>query len=124
MNTADRSLAMVDYALRRRFRFFTLIPQFQSQMFTDHLTSAGASTTLVHALITKLVQLNTSIAKAESGLGRGYAVGHSFFCPAKGAVPDAAWYQRIIEQEIGPLLEEYWFDEPERVTTEIAALQL
>lgn len=124
MNTADRSLAMVDYALRRRFRFFTLIPQFQSQKFADQLAAAGAPENLVKTLVTNLVQLNVLIGKPESGLGSGYAVGHSFFCPAEGVVPDATWYQRIVEGEIRPLLEEYWFDEPDRVSTAIETLRL
>ena len=124
MNTADRSLAMVDYALRRRFRFFTLTPQFQSQKFADQLTTAGAPKSLVTELVSNLVELNASIAKPESGLGSGFAIGHSFFCPAKGVVADAAWYQRIIEGEIQPLLEEYWFDEPDRVSTAMETLQL
>src|SRR5205807_8881572 len=104
--------------------FFTLAPQFTSQKFADHLTAAEAPETLVSALVTKLVQLNTSIGKQESGLGAGYAIGHSFFCPAKGVTPGAEWYQRIVEREIRPLLEEYWFDEPERVSAEIERLRL
>ena len=124
MNTADRSLAMVDYALRRRFRFFTLTPQFQSQKFADQLTTTGAPKSLVDALVTNLVRLNVLIGKPESGLGSGYAIGHSFFCPAKDVVADAAWYQRIIEGEIQPLLQEYWFDEPDRVLAAIETLRL
>jgi 5-methylcytosine-specific restriction protein B len=86
------------------------------------LTTAGAPKSLVTELVSNLVELNASIAKPESGLGSGFAIGHSFFCPAKGVVADAAWYQRIIEGEIQPLLEEYWFDEPDRVSTAMETL--
>jgi 5-methylcytosine-specific restriction protein B len=124
MNTADRSLAMVDYALRRRFRFFTLMPQFDSEKFSTHLKAAGCEAGLIESMVSRFQKLNSQIASPESGLGQGYQIGHSFFCPAPRATVDSAWYSRILHGEIKPLLEEYWFDEPDRVSTAMADLEL
>ena len=82
MNTADRSLAMVDYALRRRFAFFTLDPQFQSPSFSTYLEELGVPTGLVSAIVSRFESLNSMIAADTTNLGRGFCIGHSFFCPA------------------------------------------
>jgi len=113
MNTADRSLAMVDYALRRRFAFFTLDPQYQSAGFSSYLEELGASRALVSAIVTRFGALNEAIAKDTTNLGRGFCVGHSFFCSAGPQITlDEAWYQRVVKTEVAPLLREYWFDRP------------
>ncbi len=113
MNTADRSLAMVDYALRRRFAFVTLDPEFDSPEFDAWLTGRGATAALIVRIRDRIGELNEVIEK-ERDLGPGFRVGHSFFCPPPDHMPDDAWYREVIEGEIQPLLEEY-FDSRERV---------
>jgi 5-methylcytosine-specific restriction protein B len=114
MNTADRSLALVDYALRRRFVFFTLFPQFPSPTFRGHLTSLGAPPELIDRVIDRMTELNRAISADDKNLGEGFAIGHSFFCP-RSAEPDwSGWYANVIRYEIDPLLREYWFDAPDQ----------
>jgi 5-methylcytosine-specific restriction protein B len=113
MNTADRSLAMVDYALRRRFALATLEPAFNSPAFADWMKTRGASQELFSRIRNRISDVNEAIAK-ERDLGGGFCVGHSFFCPPKDHAPDEAWYREVIESEVQPLLEEY-FDSTERV---------
>ena len=112
MNTADRSLAMVDYALRRRFAFATLDSALGDR-FATWLKGRNASDALVARICTKVGNLNAAIEK-ERDLGPGFRIGHSFFCPPDGHLPDEAWYREVIKGEIQPLLEEY-FDSRERV---------
>jgi 5-methylcytosine-specific restriction protein B len=124
MNTADRSLAMVDYALRRRFRFVDLEPQFESVQFSRFLHQQGAPDTLIDEIVRRMSRLNAQIA-ADPHLGPGYRIGHSFFCPeAAGQNYDEAWYARIITYEIAPLLREYWFDDPDKVEAMLKTLDL
>ena len=112
MNTADRSLAMVDYALRRRFVFKDLNPMFQSEKFKKFLTNKKVNKDLIDKIITNLTSLNDKIEKDEKNLGKGYRIGHSYFCPDEETKnPNEDWYRRIIEFEIKPLLREYWFDD-------------
>ena len=82
MNTADRSLAVVDYALRRRFGFFDLRPQYESNRFQKHLKNNGISNRLVNLIKQQLGDLNREI-EGDQNLGRGFCIGHSFFCGAK-----------------------------------------
>lgn len=112
MNTADRSLSMVDYALRRRFAFVTLVPEFASPGFRSHLEGHGVSKVVIDRIVERMGALNDAII-SDRAMGHGFQIGHSGFVPKKD-VPDAhAWYQRIIETEIQPLLEEYWYDAPQ-----------
>ena len=120
MNTADRSLAMVDYALRRRFAFVTLEPALDSPAFGAWLAQKGASEALIARLRERVRELNAVIEK-ERDLGPGFRIGHSFFCPPDGCAPNDAWYREIIDGEIQPLLEEY-FDSRERVEKLVAEL--
>ena len=113
MNTADRSLAMVDYALRRRFAFATLDPAFDSPAFAVWLTKRGASVRLLARIRERLNALNSEIEEYRD-LGPGFRIGHSFFCPLGGQIPNDAWYREVIDSEIRPLLEEY-FESRERV---------
>lgn len=122
MNTADRSLSMVDYALRRRFAFFTLEPQFRSLAFADWLTQAGVTRPLVDKIASRMTALNEEIGADTVNLGRGFRIGHSFFSPAVGSRVDEGWYERIVETEIRPLLEEYWFEQPSLVEDRCRAL--
>ncbi len=115
MNTADRSLAMVDYALRRRFRIMTLCPEFSSDGFRDFLTGLGMNAPLVKKIVIRMNALNEVIAADTKNLGPGYQIGHSYFCPRNGIKPDDDWYRRVIESEIVPLIQEYWFDNEQKV---------
>ena len=116
MNTADRSLAMVDYALRRRFAFIDLEPEFNSNLFREYLQDKGVQSGLVSQIVNKMSALNKKIADDKSNLGPGFCIGHSFFCSIpEGVKPDDIWYERIIKNEIEPLLKEYWFDDPAQV---------
>jgi hypothetical protein len=113
MNTADRSLAMVDYALRRRFTFFMLDSQFGSHVFSKYLEELGASNTLVAAIVTRLQSLNKRIAEDTINLGPGFCIGHSYFCSSGSTSKfDEDWYRRVVKTEVAPLLREYWFDKP------------
>jgi len=122
MNTADRSLAMVDYALRRRFRFITLRPEFSSKTFRAFLAESGAKPELVNKIIARMNALNEVIAADTKNLGPGYQIGHSYFCPRNGIKPDDDWYRRVIESEIVPLIQEYWFDNEQKVKEQRSTL--
>lgn len=115
MNLADRSLAMVDYALRRRFAFLSLRPQYASSQFKSWLAQRNMAPDLIDLIVARMAALNEEIAK-DPLLGENYQVGHSFFCP-KGenfSGLDRGWYNGIVETEIVPLLREYWFDSREK----------
>lgn len=115
MNTADRSLSMVDYALRRRFAFIEAEPAFSSASFSAYLQKSKGSAKLIDAIRHRMETLNGMIAADTVNLGRGYRIGHSFFVPAKDTVPDAAWYRDIVRYEVLPLIEEYWIDDPKQL---------
>lgn len=112
MNTADRSLAVLDYALRRRFGFFFMDPGFDAAGFRAQQQAIGLSS--FDQLVDELTALNAVIAD-DPALGAGFAIGHSFLCPPKGIDADEEWLLSVVEDELIPLLEEYWFDEPTRV---------
>ncbi len=122
MNTADRSLAMVDYALRRRFRFITLRPEFETGGLKELLVPMGATVELVTKIIARMTALNTVIASDTKNLGPGYQIGHSYFCPRVGIKLNDDWYERVINSEIVPLIREYWFDNEQKVKEQEAAL--
>ncbi len=106
MNTADRSLAMIDYALRRRFSFFDVDPGFDSEGFTSYQNRLNNET--LNDLIAKVKELNREIALDKS-LGKGFCIGHSYFC-GKDACTDE-WLHAIVDYDILPMLREYWFDD-------------
>ena len=110
MNTADRSLAMLDYALRRRFAFYTMNPGFNSDGFREY--KSKLSSAKMDKLIACVESLNGVIA-ADDSLGEGFCVGHSYFCNIEEATD--AVLSNIVEYELVPLLKEYWFDEPIKV---------
>lgn len=110
MNTADRSLAMLDYALRRRFAFFEMKPGFDTDGFREY--RMGLESEKFDRLINCVENLNAAIAADES-LGEGFCIGHSYFCNLKKATDQAL--SGIVEYELIPLLKEYWFDEPVKV---------
>ncbi len=112
MNTADRSLAMLDYALRRRFAFFEIKPGFTTDGFREYRMNLGNER--LDKLITCVEDLNNVIADDES-LGEGFCIGHSYFCNLMTETIDDQVLSGIIEYELIPLLKEYWFDESEKV---------
>lgn len=118
MNTADRSLAIIDYALRRRFCFFELEPAFESEMFKNHLLSQGAGEELVIKIKTKIGSLNLEISK-DVNLGKGFRIGHSYFCNFNKS---NNWFTDVINYEIRPLIKEYWFDEEDKAKNYIEEL--
>jgi hypothetical protein len=109
MNTADRSLAMVDYALRRRFSFKDIEPGFDSAEFEKYLAAKKVSKVIVSRIQVKINELNKKI-ESSVDLGSGFRIGHSFFVPNEDVLDSESWYQGIIINEIAPLLREYWFD--------------
>jgi hypothetical protein len=115
MNTADRSLAVVDYALRRRFAFIDLKSKIGSAKFAAHLGGNGIGDAVAAALVDRLTALNEEIVGDTLNLGPGFAIGHSFFCGKPlASETDAGWFRRVVKTEIAPLLREYWFDTPQR----------
>ena len=115
MNTADRSLAVVDYALRRRFAFVSLMPNLASPRFDEHLEKIGVGADVRIMLRARVGELNDEIVGDTINLGPGFAIGHSFFCAApSGGERDIDWYHRVVRTELVPLLQEYWFDAPEK----------
>lgn len=111
MNTADRSLAMIDYALRRRFAFVDFEPSFDHENFQSFIQSKNS--VILNQLMNTLIELNNKILEDEN-LGEGFMIGHSYLCQI--ASPDYETLKSIINHEIVPLLKEYWFDEKDKVT--------
>lgn len=112
MNTADRSLAMIDYALRRRFSFFEMAPAFESKGFKEYQHSLDSRT--FDELISEIVKLNGEISRDKS-LGKGFCIGHSYFCGKTKETCTNEWMQSVVDYDILPMLSEYWFDDDTRV---------
>ena len=112
MNTADRSLAMLDYALRRRFAFFEIKPGFETDGFREYRMAIDNEK--FNKLINCVENLNNAISADES-LGDGFCIGHSYFCNLSADSIDDQSLSGIVEYELIPLLKEYWFDEPLKV---------
>lgn len=117
MNTADRSLSLVDYALRRRFAFAEIPPKFSSNGFRAKLAEMTVPEGMTAQVIAGMEELNAEISADKVNLGPGFAVGHSFFVPRERVTDPAVWHERIVQTEIYPLLKEYWFDEPDKAET-------
>ena len=120
MNTADRSLAMIDYALRRRFAFYTMTPAFENSTFNSKYSSVECK--LFHKAIEAIKNLNEVISKDRS-LGKGFEIGHSYFCVDNLDEINDIWVKNIIEYEIIPTIEEYWFDNENVLDTERKKLE-
>lgn len=116
MNTADRSLAMIDYALRRRFSFFEMKPGFETPQFQKYI--AGFNDTKLVAFVNGIIALNNVIA-ADDSLGSGFCIGHSYLCE----LGDKYDLESIAEYDIIPMLREYWFDNDERFNLEAQNLR-
>ena len=110
MNTADRSLAMIDYALRRRFSFFEMEPGFESEGFVKYQNALNSE--LFDSLIGKITELNKEIT-ADRSLGKGFCIGHSYFCGMKACTTEELL--EIVDFDVLPMLEEYWFDDLDKV---------
>ena len=106
MNTADRSLAIIDYALRRRFSFVEMLPAFDSDGFKKYQSALHNET--FDKLIEQIKKLNAEISD-DNSLGRGFCIGHSYFCDC-----DEKNLRSIVDYEILPMLEEYFFDDGEK----------
>ena len=113
MNTADRSLSMVDYALRRRFAFYHVNPAFEKIEFKNYLLSNNQlNESQVNKICSKFSRLNSAI---REDIGKGFEIGHSYFVDSLNNEEFDDKYESIINYEIYPLLEEYWFDEENKI---------
>ena len=115
MNIADRSLALVDLALRRRFAFIDLEPTLGEVWRVWVHDRYGVKTETLLEIEQRLTSLNSEIA-VDTSLGKQFRVGHSYVTPPAGAsIEDGReWFRQVVDTEIGPLLDEYWFDAPEK----------
>ena len=118
MNTADRSLAMIDYALRRRFSFFEMKPGFKTEGFKSYI--ASLSNEKLDRIIDGIQALNETISKDDS-LGSGFCIGHSYFCNQSAFSME--WLENVIEYDIEPMLKEYWFDDVQKYESHINTLR-
>lgn len=109
MNTADRSLAMIDYALRRRFSFFELAPGFDTEGFSRYQKDLDNET--FNELIERIKELNADIARDKT-LGKGFCIGHSYFCNCTVCTDE--WLRAVVDYDILPMLNEYWFDDQQK----------
>jgi 5-methylcytosine-specific restriction protein B len=123
MNIADRSLALVDFALRRRFAFVTLEPRFADSSYRRWMRERNVPDALTNRIVQRMTSLNEKIA-LDSRLGPAFRIGHSFFCPHGEDLArlDAGWYRDVVTSEIEPLLGEYWHDEAEKVKSAVSEL--
>ncbi len=123
MNTADRSLSMVDYAMRRRFAFATLKPAFSNPRFKKHLAAEGTPDQLIEKIVRGMSRLNQTIADDTTNLGPGFCIGHSFFCNfPRGKSPSQEWFEEVVLSEIAPLIREYWFDDSVKAESLVSQL--
>ena len=113
MNVADRSLTHFDLALRRRFAFVHLAPKF-NRAWQNYVAQFGIDQSASQAIATVVQALNDELA-TEPHLGKACLIGHSYFTPNQAIEHVTAWYTHVIDLEIIPLLEDYWFDQPERI---------
>lgn len=120
MNVADRSLALVDLALRRRFAFVNLVSSLNS-VWHQWCASKGLDDAAIAQIQTRMQALNDEIA-ADRTLGLQFQIGHSYVTPHEPVHDARAWFAEVVQSEIGPLLHEYWFDSPERADKAIAQL--
>lgn len=123
MNIADRSLALVDLALRRRFAFAGLEPRLGQVWREWVVKECAVDPGLVADIERRIAELNDQIA-ADARLGKQFRIGHSYVTPAHRleAGDTKKWFQQVVETEIGPLLDEYWFDAPDEAQKAISRL--
>lgn len=123
MNIADRSLALVDLALRRRFAFATLEPQVGSAWREWVTSRCGIEAGMADEIALRINGLNKTI-RMDERLGKQFRVGHSYVTPVETLESGTTrqWFRRVVDTEIAPLLEEYWFDEPSRAQQAVTEL--
>lgn len=123
MNIADRSLALVDLALRRRFAFVGLEPRLGQVWREWVVKECAVDPGLVADIERRIAELNDQIA-TDARLGKQFRIGHSYVTPANRleAGDTKKWFQQVVDTEIGPLLDEYWFDAPDEAQKAIARL--
>ncbi|WP_179209973.1 MULTISPECIES: AAA family ATPase [Bacillus cereus group] len=113
MNTADRSLANLDFALRRRFSFVHIEPAFTGEAlnkFVAFLSNKGISERNMNRIVENIYTINQEI-RSDYRLGKGFEIGHAYFTNVKGIHDINEWYNNIVEYELVPLIEEYYFDD-------------
>ncbi|MCD8301582.1 MAG: AAA family ATPase [Prevotellaceae bacterium] len=120
MNTADRSLAMIDYALRRRFSFYEMAPAFDSDSFRQYKEHLGNER--FNLLIEKVKELNHAITN-DNALGKGFRIGHSYFCNWEKDECTVEKMRQVLDFDILPMLEEFWFDDASKVERWQSALR-
>ena len=119
MNTADRSLAMMDYALRRRFSFFEMKPGFSTYGFKAYQRSLANED--FDKLVSAIIDLNTVI-ESDDSLGSGFCIGHSYLCNKDKTDVNSDWLKRVVKFDIAPMLREYWFDNDTKFNNEVQKL--
>ena len=117
MNTADRSLAMMDYALRRRFSFFDMKPGFSTDGFKAYQRSLANED--FAKLVSAIIDLN-KVIESDDSLGSGFCIGHSYLCNKTDV--DRDWLKRVVKFDIAPMLREYWFDNDTKFNNEVQKL--
>ena len=122
MNLADRSLTGIDYALRRRFAFETLEPQYEHPEFRTWLSQRHVQVATRDRIIEKMSALN-GVIDTDSSLGPNFMIGHSYFCVMPDHDDWDAWYLGIIRNALEPLLHEYWFDDPKKAKEHVETLK-
>lgn len=113
MNVADRSLAMVDFALRRRFAFIDLEPIFGDTWKAWVNEKSGISLEFLTQIETRLIKLNKELEE-DQNLGAQFKIGHSYVTTKESVSDEKKWFKDVVITEIGPLLDEYWFDDRDR----------
>ena len=120
MNTADRSLAMMDYALRRRFSFFEMKPGFSTAGFKAYKHSLANED--FDKLVSAIIDLN-KVIESDDSLGPGFCIGHSYLCNKDKTDVDSDWLRRVVKFDIAPMLREYWFDNDTKFNNEVQKLK-
>jgi hypothetical protein len=119
MNTADRSLAMMDYALRRRFSFFEMKPGFSTDGFKAYQRSLANED--FAKLVSAIIDLN-KVIESDDSLGSGFCIGHSYLCNKDKTDVNSDWLKRVVKFDIAPMLREYWFDNDTKFNNEVEKL--
>lgn len=119
MNTADRSLAMMDYALRRRFSFFEMKPGFSTDGFNAYQRSLANED--FDKLVSAIIDLN-KVIESDDSLGSGFCIGHSYLCNKDKKDVNSDWLKRVVKFDIAPMLREYWFDNDTKFNNEVQKL--
>ncbi|RBP97288.1 AAA family ATPase [Bifidobacterium aemilianum] len=118
MNTTDRSIAMMDYAMRRRFTFYDLKPGFETKEFMEYIENREDERL---SRVVSAVRSINDVIELDDSLGEGFKIGHSFFCNIEDE--DSDCLNRVVRYELEPLIREYWFDRKEQCEEQIGKLE-